>query len=331
MTTVLSAGNLTLVDLERMRAPDGKIATTVIPAMARKGSVLDDAVWQEGNRDTGHEIVVETGLPSIAFRRINSGVAPTKMITDKVIESCGMMSSRSQMDVKLANLGGNAAMVRAKQDMAHVRAMGIQFEESFFYASTATDPEQIMGLSPRLNLTTSNYGGQIIDWAGSSSGNDQASMWLVGWGDDKVSCITPRGMGSGLKQIDRGVVQVQDANNLLYSAYLTEFEWDWGIAVSDARYLVRIANIDTSAIVATGHLLIDSMVDAYYKIFDISACKPVFYCNRTIAKYLQLQAVDSVRGGTLTYENVGGSPVTQFMGIPIHISDALDITEAVVS
>jgi hypothetical protein len=53
----------------------------------------------------------------------------------------------------LAKLNGNEAAFRASEDDAFIAGLANDLETAFFYASTKTDPERIMGLSPRLDST----------------------------------------------------------------------------------------------------------------------------------------------------------------------------------
>jgi hypothetical protein len=93
---------------------------------------------------------------------------------------------------------------------------------------------------------------------------------------------------------------------------------------------LRLANIDTSAISTTGMQLIQDMVKLVNQvpIPVLGSGRAVIYCNRKILTYLQLQALDSTKNSTLTFDNIGGKRVTQFMGIPIEVSDAITSTEA---
>jgi len=53
----------------------------------------------------------------------------------------------------------------------------------------------------------------------------------------------------------------------------------------------------------------------------------VFYCNNLILEFLQQQAAVKANAA-LRYEEVGGKPITRYMGIPIKRCDAIINTEA---
>lgn len=323
----LNSSYLSLSDVMTRTNPDGSMAK-VVEQLQIQAPFIRDLGWIEANQATGHIITSRTALPAISFRRFNEGITATKSRTDQVTETIGMLNSRSDVDVELAKLNGNESAYRMSEDAAHVMGMGKKAEESFFYASTKSAPEQIMGMAPRLDT----LGKMCITSGIAASGSDQSSVWLVVHGPNTVYGIYPKGSAGGLERVDMGQQYVTDSGGTnRFRAWSTDFTWKLGLCVADSRYLFRVANVDTSAIAATGHLLIDAMVAATERVQDLDAGKPVFYCNRLVREYLRNQALDSVRNSTLSFDNVGGKPVVMFSGIPIHRTDAINNTEAIVS
>jgi hypothetical protein len=322
--------NLSLLDYAKRKDPNGAIAN-VVEMLSQSNAILQDAVFKEGNLETGHTFTSRTGLPSVGWRRYNEGVAASKSKTDQVTETCGMAEGNSIVDVKLANIGGNAPAFRTSEDMGFVQSFNKEMETGMFYHSTKTAPEKFMGLSPRLDSTSNTGGSQIIKADSGASGSDQTSAWLVCWGDESVFGIFPKGSKAGLDHHDMGEQLWKDANNNPYRAYVTNWSWQIGLCVKDWRQLVRIANIDTGNLVATTDTVITSFVKAYHQIQNPKLGRLVYYCNRTVGTYLHLQALNNTKNSTLTIEQIGGQPVLMFMGIPVRTSDALLNTEAVIS
>lgn len=330
-TTAINDENPTLLDLIRQQDPDGRQAR-VIEALQRRTPLLQVLTFMEGNLETGHRFASRTGLPSIGWRRFNEGVAAGKSRVDQITETVGMLEGRSQVDAELVQLNGNSAAFRESEDNAFTQAFRHEVETGLFYHSTRTAPEKFMGLSPRMDATTGPYGAQIIDWSGSSSGNDQTSVWLICFSPETVFGITPKGQPAGLIPHDMGVQMVEDANGNRYRAFETVWNWKLGLCVKDARYVVRIANVDTSAIVGTDSTLIDSMIDAYHQIQDTVSGRYAWFTNRTIGRFLHKQAMSkAVYGLTIEQDLVNGGSLNKFMGIPILQTDALLSTESVVS
>lgn len=326
---VLNADLPTLLDQARLLAPDGSMLK-LIETLQRRNVMVEDAVFLEGNLPTGHVFASRTALPTIEWRRLNRGTKPSKSRSTQVTETCGMLEGRSVVDVKLANLGGNAPAFRANEDKAFVAAMGNKVESALLYQSTDSAPDTIQGLSPRLDSTADEGGSQIIKLNAAPSGNDQTSIWLIVWGPESVHGIYPKGSMVGLKPEDLGKILVDDGTGTgaQFLAYVTNWNWDLGLCVQDYRQIVRIANIDTSALLITEDTLVPAMVRAYYRIHDLKAGRPVFYVNRFIAETLHLQARSAVKGSTLTIVEIEGRPVVHVMGIPVHVTDGLINSEA---
>lgn len=323
----INATNPTLLDMVRRQDPNGAIAQ-VVESLTSRNAILQDATFQEGNLPTGHRFTSRTGLPALEWRKFNEGVAPSKSTTDQIDESVGMLEGMSVVDCELAKLNGNEGAFRSSEDKAFTQAFNNEIEAGIFYHSTKTAPEKFMGLSPRMDSTTVAGGSQIIKMDATAAGNDQTSMWLVCWSPETVFGIYPKGSQGGLTPHDMGEQLWPDINGKKFRAYVTNWNWKMGLVVKDYRYLVRIANIDTSAIADTGNALIKAMVRATHQMYDLKSGRLAWYCNRTVATYLHLQAMDSVKNSTLTIENVGGMPVQHFMGIPIRQTDAILNTEA---
>jgi hypothetical protein len=246
-----------------------------------------------------------------------------------------MLTAKSTLDVELAKLNGNTAAFRASEDKSFLQAMNNQVETSLFYSSTLTAPEEFMGLTPRFNSTTQAMGGsQVVlnDVAAETDGTDQSSAWLVGWSPETVFGIYPKGSQAGLEIEDTGKHWVLDSGGTnSYHAYVTKMTWKLGLVVRDFRYVARVANIDNSVLAATGatdYTLIPSMIKAYHKIHNPSAVRLVWYMNRTVATYLHLQAAAKVAPITFNTDALSGRPVMSFMGVPIRVTDGLNIVES---
>jgi hypothetical protein len=330
MATLNINGYSTLLDIAKRLDPNGKIAR-IAETLDIDCPLLQDMPWVEANGPDGHLITTRSALPSLTWRKYNQGVLPTKSQTAQFIETCGMLDGVSKVDVALAKRNGNAAEYRASEDISFVSSYNRTLETAFFYSSQKTNPEQITGLSPRLDaLTGIPYSSQVIPF-GAASGNDSSSMWLVGWGPKKVYGIYPKGSIAGLQMdvLSDDMVDDGSGTGAEFLAHRTKFSWQCGLAVEDARYVVRLANIDDDVVAETGSGLITKMVDMLHRIQSLQNCNPVFYANRTILTYLHKQALDGTRAGQLTFDNPAGGPrVLKFGGVPIHQTDAILSTEA---
>lgn len=330
----LSTVRPTLLDLARMTDPDGKIAV-VAEILNQTNEVLDDMPWREGNLPTGHRTTIRTGLPAPTWRKLYGGVQPTKGTTAQVTEGVGMLEDYAECDKALADLNGNTAEFRMSEDRAHIEGMSQEFASTLFYGNAETTPEEFTGLGPRFNaLSGAAVSENII--TGGGSGTDNGSIWLIGWDTERVCGLYPKGSKVGLQVNDKGQVTIEniDGSNGRMEAYRTHYRWDVGLLVKDWRFVVRIPNIDKSALTkdaATGADLCDLMFQAMRRIPNLAACRPAFYMSRDMATVLGRQTANKTASSTLKAENVGGKLVESFNGIPVRRVDALAADEAVVS
>lgn len=329
----LSGETLNLIDWAKSLDPDGNTAD-VVEMLAQSNEILMDMRWKEGNLPTGHRTTVRTGLPSVYWRLLNQGVSPSKGTTAQVDEACGILEAWSEVDVDLCKLNGNTAAFRLSQAKGFIEAMNQEMAQTLFYGA-ASSPEEFIGLAARYSSTTAANGANVV--SGGGSGSDNSSIWLVGWGDMSVHGIFPKGSKAGLVHDDFGEETVETSaaiGGTRLRAYRERWQWKCGVALQDWRYVVRIPNIDISALVAASSAadLFDKMTRATHRIFSLKNCSPVWYMNRTCFQELDIQRRGDVQaGGGLSYDNVDGKMQYSFRGIPIRICDALTETEATVS
>lgn len=332
----LGTTNPTLLDLAKSTDPDGKIAA-VVEILNETNEILADMSWAEGNLPTGHRTTIRSGLPAPTWRKLYGGVQPTKSTKVQVTDNTGMLEAYAEVDAALADLNGNKAEFRLSEDRAHIEGMNQEMAETLFYGNEGTEPEAFTGLAPRYNSLSAENGDNIVS-AGTVTGGDGASIWLVVWGPETCHGIVPKGSTAGLKVTDKGLVTIEDAsggaNTGRMEAYRTHYRWDAGVTVKDWRFIVRIANIDKSELTAdaaTGVVLPDVMFEALELIPNLSMGRAAFYMSRTVRTRLRQQLSNKVAGSTLTFKQVGGIKVMDFQDVPIRRCDALAADEAQVA
>ncbi len=325
----LSGNALTLADWAKRLDPDGKVPD-IVELLGQTNEVIDDMLWMEGNLPTGHRTTVRTGLPTAAWRLLNSGVQPTKSTTAQIDEACGMLEAWSEVDVELARLNGNVAAFRMSEAQAFVEAMNQEMASTLFYGNSATDPEEFTGLAARYSSLSAANAQNIV--VGGGSQTDASSIWLVCWGAQTIHGIFPKGSKAGLDHKDFGEETVEVTAGVVGTrmrAFREMWSWKCGIALRDWRYVVRIPNIDISSDNAD---LVDLMIKAMHRVPNLNVGKPVFYMNRTMRQRLDLlRKSDVTAGGGLSYTDVDGKLIPSFRGVPIKVVDALLELETVVS
>lgn len=325
----LNGSVMTLLDAAKMTDPSGKTAY-IVEMLAQDNEMLDDCVWVEANNKYSHQATLRTSLPTVAWRLLNQGTAPSKSTNAQVQFGTGILEAWSEIDVDVL-IGKNIKQSRMKEAMSFYESMAQEMQQTMIYG-TAASPEEFVGLAAYYDSLTDNSGENIVDAGG--TGSDNMSMYLVGWGDRSTYGIYPEGSKAGIDHEDLGIVTVETTAGVAGNrmrAYQEHWKWKAGLVVEDWRKSVRIANIDKSALIADGAgatvKLLEYMIDATHRVYKPSTVKQAFYANRVVQKMLDIQAQNK----TNVYLNVGmeaGKRVVSFRGIPIRTVDSLTDAEA---
>ena len=340
MATALTAAWPTLADVARRLDPNGRIAR-MAEILNQYNEILDDIPWVEGNLPTGHKTTLRASIPSPTWRLLNQGVVPVKSQSNQITESCGMMEAYSEIDFALAQLNGNTAEWRASEDAAVLEGMNQALASALFYGDTSVNPEKFVGFSPRY-YTYSATAGQttgpqynVIDGGGRTNTNGMASVWLIGWGEDTVHGIFPKGSKAGLTMEDLGKQTLLDSSSPQgrYEGYRTHFKWDCGLSVRDWRYVVRCCNLDMTFMSQTSDTADQSanllkflsiMID---RIPPSGRSRMVFYMNQQMRSYLRVKMMNKANTWLELGDWVQGRqlprPSLLFQGIPVRRVDAL--------
>ena len=319
----------TLLDVSKRIDPDGKIAA-IAEIMTQENAILEDMVYIEGNLPTGHRTTMRSGIPEPTWRKLYGGVQPSKSRTVQITDSCGMLEAYAEVDKALADLNGNTAAFRLSEDTAHIQGMANELASTIFYGDKSK-PEEFVGLAPRFNSLSEENAENIVDCGGTGATN--TSIWLCVWGNQTAHGIYPKGSQAGLQSEDKGVVTIENIDGAggRMEAYRTHYRHDVGLCVRDWRYVVRVANIDVTALDTQENTkkLIQWMIMASERIPNFSAGRACWYVNRTIREKLRIGILEKI-ASNLSWETVAGKRVMTFDDIPVRRCDALLNTESAV-
>ncbi len=331
---------LTITDFAQRLDPDGSVPD-IAELLNEKNEVLTDMLWCEGNLPTGMRTTQRTGLPNVTFRLLNTGVQASKSTVGQIDDACCILEGWSVIDEKLAMLNGNVEALRLSEAKPFLEAMNQQFVSTLFYGNIFANPGTFLGFAPRYGAIANAVNQQnILSLAGTGSTN--TSIWLIGWAEDTVCGIFPKGTMAGLSHEDYGLqtVQAQAAGAAVgmtsgfMRAYQDRFVWEPGLALRDWRYTVRIANIGVPALVSAGVSTTVDLVAAMSRSLDrlptLKGVNPCFYMNRTIYSFLRLQGL-SRSNAAVTIQPALNQFELGFEGVPIRRVDQLLNTEAQIS
>lgn len=342
----------TVLDIAAAMGPDGTFDSERVNLLVQTNEMLADMVWQEGNLPDGHKTNIITGLPSVAFRRINEGVPLSKSTGAAITEGAAMLEGFFQVDRQLAIMSGDVNKYRYAESRTFLESMNQALQLYTLYGNANTMEEAFTGFGPRYNTLTGPIGGQVLDAGG--TGTDNTSIYLIGWGPDTVFGIYPKNTTGGLQHEDVTVNKaampgssvngamigdvLSDANGRQYMGYRDHFFWNCGLAVKNYQAVARAANIDVSDLRGGGVSaadIVNLMVKLTYMIptqmrknrGPQGLWRPAFYVNSTIKAALHIQALNK-SANTITISNVGGEEVLNILGIPIREVSQLLTTEA---
>ena len=338
---------LTLADIGRRLDPDGKVAD-MAEMLSQCNEMIDDMPMVEANGLTSHVTTLRTALPKGTYIRYYQGTPYSKSSAAQVEFGMSLLRDYSQIDKRLASLGGQANAMREKEDVSHMEGLSQQQSTTIIYGNTWTTPTQFTGWSPLFNTVstaTAQNAVNVFDCGGTGSSN--ASIWLIGWGDTTAYGIYPKGSTGGLIFEDKGdVVPGFDSSNQRFEAYTSLFEWQLGLVVEDWRYTVRLCNIDTTTAGLLGPTPPDlfailsraivrlptagrtqsgiTKTDAKDKMSPAIRLK--LYTDRTVRAAMDVQAIRD-KNVLLSPRDYAGQPIVNFRNIPIGVQDSMLNTE----
>jgi len=342
---VQGSGVATIIDVLTEMAPDGR-QLDIAEVLTQQNPILEDMHWEEGNTVTGHKDGARTVLPTPSFRALNAGVPVTKPGSTTIEETAALLEDFSQVDRELAIMSGNVDTYRLKQARPHVQGMANKQATTLFYGNANANPLEYTGFAPRYNTlstTTNKAAANVINAGG--TGSNLRSIWLIGWGPDTVFGIYPKNTRGGLDHEDvtnasgegehgfPAATVLTDGSGNMYMGYRDHWIWRCGLFVKDWRYVVRIANIDPTAIVldaATGPKLEDLMVQAAEQIESLDGVNAVFYVPRIIRTWFRRQLLNR-KNQFLGWDEIGGKKIMTFNEVPVRRTDALNVAETQVS
>ncbi|PZR17525.1 MAG: hypothetical protein DI536_04220 [Archangium gephyra] len=314
----------TLPDLLK-NMQDGSPVRRVAELASRNSELLRVLPMMAANGNDGHAVVYQSALPRPTWVKHNEGVAPTKGASDSYVESFGRAEQRFAIASSLVERNGGQFLKSQQVSMA-IEGMRQEVVESILYSSTLANPQKFTGLIPRLDKLSGQWSKQIINHTPGAAGNDQATILLVKPGENGVHLIYPPGTPAGLeyKKLSEDYEDDGSGTNKKVLCNRGHFIWNVGVAVEDARSLVRIGNIDMSALSTTGDSLINAMIDASETMSSTAGA--FFLMPKALRGYLRKQKNDS--RSPISIADVEGVKQVMFDNIPIYVDEMMLLTES---
>lgn len=331
----------TLLDVSNRSTSDGTIPI-MAEMLSQCNQIMEDAPYIEANEQSGHMFTFRSSIPAGTWRQYNQGVPYQKSTAAKARVGLGMLEDYSQVDRALARHSGDVEAFRESEDVAFLEGMSQTVVQTIIYGNTKVNPSTFMGLAPFYNtVNTANAANAANVLNGGGTGSSNTSLWLVGWGENTISLLFPKGSMAGLDMEDKGdTVPAYDSFGNRFEAYTTWYHQEIGLVPKDWRYASRLSNLDvTSGGLAGPNAYdifagMDQMILFFPRdtavtsgITDTDAkteptVRSIFYCNRTLRHWMNIQAMRN-RNVLLRLEDYAGRVVDQYRGTPIKIVDQI--------
>jgi len=288
--------------------------------------------FQQANGAVSHRTQVRTGLSTPVWKMFNRGTPASTDTVANVTFNVAKLKSLLEIDQDLVDISPNPAMYVLQRAAAHLEAMMQEWSSTAIYG-TAAAPEEFVGISSMYSDTSASNGKNILK-AGGIDASDNLSIWLVNAGPT-VFGTYPLGSMAGLSRTGGATVWTENMGGTgnRGQVFREEFAMGGGFVVEDWRDMVRIANVDVSALVAQS-----ADADLLFwtrKAKGRMSTRPIYrrfwLMNGTASEYLDHQRAErQVAGGGVTTQTIDGIETMMLHGIPIVIDDNLLNTEAAI-
>ena len=322
---------MTIGDLAKMLDPDGNLAM-IAHILEEKNRFFETALWLPGNGETTHRYTRDVDEPTGIHTAINIGVQKSVAIREQKVALIAMLEDYSYVDERLLKIAPDPVGVRSREDGAFLSGMSKTSVDTIFHGSLITDANAFDGLWNQPDWATLSSD-QVINSGGDDATNGNASVAVIEWGDDAAHLIYPK--NSNVTPIieidDLGQQLVEDASGNPYTAQVSHFFFNYGIAVRNPRNVQRLANV-IDATTGSGALDEDNLIAMINELVQ-EGVGANMYLNRNLRKNLLIVAKDKTNVNYFPQNAFGGPPrtLTDFMGVPVNIVEQLNNAETVVA
>jgi len=308
----------TLAGLVQMN--DKNLADLEISDVMDGAPLLKVIFSQIASNGTVHKYLKTTTNPSAAFRDALDGVVHTASAETLVTDTLKIFDASFDTDVALAKgyvKGVDAWLMR--EQAKKLRAKFAAIEKQIFYG-VAADSKGFAGLVDNAQLDA--LADTMVINAGGSNADTQTSCFLLRHGRDDVALILGN---DGLISVEEPtIIQKAGSASGTYPAWFVAATGYIGFQIGGAYSAARIANIECNDLTSTSAFT-DARIMSGFAKFPADR-KPNVIVMNSNAQLLLWNSRTAVNGT--------GAPAalpTEFMGVPIVVSDQILSTEAVES
>lgn len=302
---------ITLLDIAQKNGSDALVGLIDEVSKAHPEIALGEARTIKG---LNYKTLVRTGLPTVAFRNANEGVAATKGVYENRLVNTYILSPRIECDKAVADKDEDGAEAAMAREATGVLEAAMQLLAKCFYYGTNTtyggDAKGFPGLIDAYDATN-----MVVDATGTTA-TTGSSVWAVRFGPRDVQWVY--GADGQLDLSDVRVETLYDASANPFTGYVQELLAYPGLQVGSIRSIGRIKKLTEDS----GKGLTDALIAELLSKFEVGVKPDVLLMNRRSLKQLQ-------KSRTATTTTGAPAPFpTESFGIPIAITDAISSVEA---
>ena len=254
------------------------------------------------------------------FRAAGQGIYTEASEYEKILVQSHFLDGQLQVDEQIVKadpkrIGDILALESKGQMEAKFLGLGRQI-----YYGIARDPQGFQGFISLYDTTMQVKGN-------SAAANATESVWLVRNALDGVHFVYGNGVGLQAGQWQRQ--QVLDNNSKPYFAYVNNFSGFIGLANNHPSSIGRICDLDDSG--SAGSYITDKMVAQMIAKFPVAYPPTHLFMSRRQRFWLQASRSVTTPGNlTASTELKYAVTPTESNGIPIHVTDSIQLIETVV-
>lgn len=344
MSVPSNIGALTFVDIAKYNDGDVKL---VIDTVAQRNDIYSDMIIKPANNGDTEVVRMRTDIAKAGWTGMYRGTQSSKGSVATFRATCGMLSSKMELDKRIADKEKEQGTVNAWLEMEtknHVDAMVYEATKAIIYGRVKDNPLAFNGIARHFNAYGSNDSKNpafnVINGGGVAN-DSLASIFLIDWSPAGTYCICPQGSKSGgLRVGAMKEVQLHEANDptATYEGLVKYFYHDLGLVVADWRTSGRICNINRLAH-QTANDLKALAQDLLTKVDTLTGrCarrgengRKKMYMDMLVWEQLKVSCGVLTRGNAIKEEDLNGRTFRSLNGIEVRINEIQECDETLVT
>jgi len=255
-----------------------------------------------------YKTLVRTGLPTVAFRNVNEGVATSKgTYVNKLVETF-ILAMPWQADKAAADAYEDGAEAYCALEASGIIEAGFQHAASQIYYGVSADDKGFAGFVAQVDSS------MVLD-AGGTTASTGSSVWAVRSNPKDAALVI--GQNGELAVSDVYSQRVLDDSSNPYVAYCQDLNAYLGLQIGNKYSIGQIKDLTEDS----GKGLTDDLLAKLIELFPVGKLPDFFFMNRRSLRQLR---------NSRTATNPTGMPApfpTEALGIPIMVTDAITSTE----